>query len=212
MAIILLFGATGVVGREALRQALGDARVSRVVAPTRRALATIHPKLENPVVDFDRLPADAAWWRCDGAICALGTTMKRAGSRAAFRKVDFDTVLACASLARRRGATAFGLVSAAGARARSPVFYSRVKGEVEQAVRDLGFPSLAIARPGFIGGEREERRPAERAFLALLRALDPLLPRAMKMNPAPAIAAALLDSVLAAAPGVRVIRSAELAG
>ena len=212
MARLLLLGATGVVGREALRQALGDARIDRIVAPTRRTLATIHPKLENPVVDFDALPEDAAWWACDGAICALGTTMKKAGSREAFRKVDFDAVLACATLAKRHGATAFGLVSAAGAKAGSPVFYSRIKGEVEQAVRALGFASLTIARPGFIGGERAERRPAERAFLALLRTLDPLLPRALKMNPAPAIAAELIEAVLAAAPGVRVIRSRELVG
>ncbi|MGD9869323.1 MAG: NAD(P)H-binding protein [Hyphomicrobiales bacterium] len=212
MTSLLVLGATGVVGREALRLALADARVTRVVAPTRRVLAIDHPKLENPVVDFDALPTDAAWWGCDGAICALGTTMKKAGSREAFRRVDFDAVLESAQALRRQGCRAFALVTAAGSKARSPVFYSRVKGEIEQAVRDLGFASLTIARPSFIGGEREERRPAERAFLALLRTLDPVLPRAMKMNPAPVIAAALLEAVLAAQPGVRVIRSAALAG
>ncbi len=212
MARIVILGATGVVGREALRLALADVRVTQVVAPTRRALAIDHPKLENPVVDFGRLPADASWWRCEGAICALGTTMKKAGSREAFRKVDFDAVLQGAQAVRRHGARGFALVTAAGSNARSPVFYSRVKGEIEQAVRDLGFVSLTIARPSFIGGAREERRPAERAFLALLRAVDPVLPRSMKMNPAPVIAAALLEAVLAATPGVRVIRSGELAG
>ena len=100
--------------------------------------------------------------------------------------------------------------SAAGASARSPVFYSRVKGEIERAVEALGFPSLTIARPGFIGGEREERRPAERAFLAGLRAVDPALPLAWRLNPAPIIARTLIEAAVAAAPGTRIVRSAAL--
>ncbi len=211
MISILLLGATGLVGREVLRQALADPRVTRIVAPTRRALAERHPKLENPIVDFDALPAEASWWGCDGAICALGTTMKRAGSREAFRKVDQDYVLAGATLAKRHGVKAFALVSALGANPNARIFYPRVKGEVEQAVAALGFASLTILRPTFIGGERAERRVAERAFLTVLGALNPILPRSMKLNPAPVIARRLIEAAIGARPGRHLVSSGELA-
>ena len=211
MSSILLLGATGLVGKEVLRRALADPRITRIVAPTRRALSEKHPKLANPIVDFNALPADAPWWACDGAICTLGTTMKRAGSRDAFRKVDYDYVLAGATLARRHGAKAFALVTALGANPNASFFYPRVKGEVEQAVAALGFESLTILRPNFIGGERAERRVAERAFLAVLGAINPILPRGMKLNPAPVIARRLIDAVIAAPPGRHIIGSAALA-
>lgn len=210
MPSILLLGATGLVGKEVLRQALADPRVTRVVAPTRRALAESHARLENPIVDFDALDMDAPWWDCDGAICTLGTTMKRAGSKEAFRKVDHDYVLAGATLAKRHGVSAFALVTAVGANPRSPFFYPRVKGEVERAVEALGFASLTLVRPNFIGGERGERRPAERAFLALLAAIDPVLPQRFRLNPAPAIARTLIEAVARPMPGRRVISSVDL--
>lgn len=211
MASILLLGATGLVGQEVLRQALADPRVTRIVAPTRRPLPQTHSKLENPIVDFDALPADAPWWACDGAICTLGTTMKRAGSREAFRRVDYDYVLAGATLARHHGVKAFALVSALGANPNARFFYPRVKGEIEQAVAALGFESLTILRPTFIGGERAERRVAERAFLTVLGALNPILPRSMKLNPAPVIARRLIEAALGAQPGRHVASSSELA-
>jgi len=208
---ILLLGATGLVGKEVLRQALADARIARIVAPTRRALPEKHPKLENPIVDFDALPAEAPWWTCDGAICTLGTTMKRAGSKEAFRKVDYDYVLAGANLAKRHGVKAFALVTALGANPNASFFYPRVKGEVEQAVTALGFASLTIVRPNFIGGERAERRVAERAFLLVLGAINPILPRGMKLNPAPVIARRLIEAAIGAPLGRHVVSSGELA-
>lgn len=211
MASLLLLGATGLVGQEVLRQMLAAPRVTRIVAPTRRSLAETRPKLENPIVDFDALPMDAPWWASDGAICTLGTTMKRAGSREAFRKVDYDYVLAGATLAKRHGVKAFALVSALGANPNAGIFYSRVKGEVEQAVTTLGFESLTILRPTFIGGERAERRVVERAFLTVLGAINPILPRSMKLNPAPVIARRLIEAALTAEPGRRVVSSSELA-
>ncbi|MDG2570606.1 hypothetical protein P7L87_23895 [Vibrio parahaemolyticus] len=87
MTTLMLVGATGLVGGAVLRQALADARLTRVVAPTRRGLPP-HPKLENPVVEFEHLPADATWWSVDGVICTLGSTIRKAGSQEAFRRVD----------------------------------------------------------------------------------------------------------------------------
>ncbi|MCW0461188.1 hypothetical protein NB717_002256 [Xanthomonas sacchari] len=208
---ILLAGATGLVGGHALRQLLAAPACSAVIAPTRRALAMTHPKLHNPVLDFDALPAQAPWWQVEAAICALGTTMRQAGSREAFRRVDHDYPLAIARLLHEHGAAAFALNSALGADPQSWAFYNRVKGELEHDLRALGFPSLTLVRPGLIGGERAQRRRGEHAASLVLRALGPLLPRRYRINPAEHIAAALVDAALRPRPGVRVIDAAQLA-
>ena len=108
MTDLLLVGATGLVGQSVLRQALADSRVAKVVAVTRNPLPP-HPRLENPLVDFDALPADAPWWQVHAGICTLGTTMRQAGSHIAFRKVDVDYPLAVARLLREHGAQSFAL-------------------------------------------------------------------------------------------------------
>lgn len=207
---LLLLGATGLVGQNVLTLALADPRVHRVVAPVRRTVPA-HPKLLAPMVDYEHLPEDAAWWRADAVICTLGTTMRAAGSRDAFRKVDHDYTLAAARLARRHGTPAFVLNSALGANPASTVFYNKVKGEVEQGVAQLGFASLTIVRPGLIGGTRQETRPAERVAILAARILHPLLPRQWRINPAASIARAMLDAAISAQPGRRTINSAELA-
>lgn len=203
---LLLAGSTGLVGREVLRLALEAPRVSAVVAPVRRPLPP-HPKLAAPVVDFEHLPADAPWWRADAVICALGTTIKTAGTREAFRKVDYSYPMAVARLARQHGTPTFVLNSALGADAGSRVFYNRVKGEVEHGLRALGFPSLVIARPGLIGGTREEFRLGEAVLVPLLSALGPVLPRAWRINPAGRIAHAMFEAALHAPPGELIITS-----
>jgi len=210
MARILLSGATGLVGGEALRLLLADDRVAVVVAPTRRALAA-HAKLVNPVVDADSLPLDAEWWAVDGAIGALGTTRRAAGSAAAFRAIDHDYALAVARRVREGGAKRFALCSSTGANARSPLLYPRTKGELEEAVGGLGFASLTIVRPGFIGGVRSEVRPMERFVGAMLRATAPLLPMAARISPAPTIARFLVEAAIAGGEGVRVVGPAEIA-
>lgn len=208
---VLLLGATGLVGRHALHQALDDPRVARVIAPTRRPLPA-HPKLENaklenPVVDFDALPGDAAWWAVDGVICALGTTIRQAGSKAAFRRVDVDYVIDTAKRARAAGAQRYALNSSAGANAASRIFYLRCKGEAEEAVQALGYASVTIVRPSLIGGERDAPRPSERRTARLLDALGGLVPARYRVVPAERIAACLLEAVLAAPPGVRFVES-----
>ena len=210
MTTLLIAGATGLVGGRALVLALADRRIDHVVAPTRRALAG-HPKLRNPVVDFDRLPTDADWWSVDAAICALGTTRAAAGSADAFRRVDHDFVLDVAERVREHGATRFALVSSMGADALSRFLYTRTKGEVEDAVRRLCFASLTIARPGLLGGDREEFRPTERAAQILFRAAAPLLPARLRISPAEVVARALVEAVVAVRPGETIIEAAEFA-
>lgn len=207
---LLHVGSSGLVGRHLLELALEDPRVRTVVAPVRRPLQQRHRKLLAPVVDFNDLPADAPWWRADAVICTLGTTMRKAGTKEAFRRVDHDYPLAVARLARGQGAQVFVLNSAIGADAGSTIFYNRVKGELEHVLEALGFRSLTLVRPGLIGGDRDERRAGEQRAARMIGALGPLVPRKWRINPAEKIAARLLQAALEGAPGTHVVGSAEL--
>ena len=207
---LLLVGSTGLVGRHVLALALADPRVIEVVALVRRPLPE-QPKLRAPVVDFERLPNEADWWRADAVICTLGTTMHAAGSKDAFRRVDKDYPLAVAHLAHQHGTPAFVLNSSMGANPTSPFFYTRVKGEVERELSQIGFRSLTIVRPGLIGGQRKERRPGEAVGATVLQFLAPVLPARLRINSASRIARVMVDAAVMAAPGERVITSGEMA-
>jgi uncharacterized protein YbjT (DUF2867 family) len=209
MAVLLLVGATGLVGQSVLRQALADSRVTKVVAVTRMPLPP-QPRLENPVVDFDALPADAPWWQVDGGICTLGTTMRQAGSHQAFRKVDVDYPLAVAKLLRQYGAQSFAFNSSIGANPKARAFYTRVKGEVEQKLIACGFPSLTLVRPSGILGPRKPHRAWEARTIRAFHSLRPILPRHYRVVPADKIAKALLEAALTAPAGVQVVESERL--
>ena len=208
---IVHVGATGLVGRLVLARLLASPSVTRVVAPTRRPLGIEHPHLSNPVVDFEVLPEAADWWAVDAVICTLGTTIDDAGSQAAFRRVDHDYPLRVAQLAHRHGAHTYALNSALGANARSSIFYNRVKGELEEALIALGYPSLVLVRPGVIDGERSTSRPGEARMLAVSRLLRPLLPMQWRPSRAARIADALVDAALNPPDGVSVVDAGQLA-
>jgi uncharacterized protein YbjT (DUF2867 family) len=160
-------------------------------------------------VDFDRL-AEVAWPRCDLLFCCLGTTIRKAGSQAVFRTVDFDYVVESARTARQAGATRLLVVSAMGADADSRVFYNRVKGEMERAVAALGYESVVIFRPALLSGERAERRPTEKAAQAAFKLFNPLLPRKYRSLPGTAVANAMVAMADKAPPGVTVVESDRL--
>jgi uncharacterized protein YbjT (DUF2867 family) len=205
----LLAGATGLVGGECLRRLLEHPAWSNVLVLTRRNVAGHAPsgKLRQIVTDFSRLESAAAQVTAEHVFCALGTTMRKAGSRAAFREVDFEYPLRLARLALGGGARHFSLVSAAGANRRSPVFYSRVKGELEEALIAMGWPSLAIFRPSLIEGERTESRPLEHVSGCLLK----FAPPAWRPVPASAIAAAMIAVALERPPGITIVESRRIA-
>ncbi len=207
MKTLLIVGSTGLVGREVVRLALADRTIERVVALSRRPLELRDLRLENQVLDFDALPSDAPWWNVDAVICTLGTTMRQAGSRAGFHKVDHDYVLAVAQRARTYGTKVFALTSSLGAKVSSGNFYLRTKGETERDLAVQGFVSLTFVRPSLIGGERKEQRWIESFGLKLFALLAPILPRRYRIAPAERIAAALLAAVRAAQTGVRVVES-----
>ncbi len=190
MSTVVMAGASGVVGSRALQHLLAREGVERVVALGRRPLSLEHPKLVSRVVDL-RSPAAMAPEIPEGvevALCCLGTTMKQAGSREAFRAVDHDAVVAFAEAARARGARRFLLVSALGADARSGNFYLRTKGEAEDAVARLGYPQLTVVRPSLIDdqGARGEVRLGERLALPVARAVFSLVGRTSRYAPVPA--------------------------
>ncbi|MUI15350.1 NAD(P)H-binding protein [Massilia dura] len=208
-AKLLLVGATGLVGRHTLDLALADPRIAAVIAPGRGALPP-HPKLSSPRVDFGHLDQEASWWRADAVICTLGTTMRVAGSQAAFRTVDHDYPLAVARLARMHGTPTFVLNSAIGADPGSRFFYNRVKGELEQDLASESFMSLTFVRPGVIGGERAQFRLGERLLVSGLTLAGPLLPRRWRVNPAARIAQALLAAALCPQPGTHIVTADRL--
>jgi uncharacterized protein YbjT (DUF2867 family) len=207
---VLILGATGLVGRNALAQALARAAVTQVIAPTRKPL-TKQDKLINPVAPkLEQLLPEVTSWGPDSAICATGTTIKKAGSKEVFRSVDHDLPLSFARLAHQAGTQNFALVSAIGASVDSSFSYARVKGELERDVREIGFRSLSILRPSIIGGERDEFRFAEGLVLKLSHFLAPVLPKRFHVNPAPIIAQVPVDAVVAAEPGCHFIYSDSL--
>ena len=208
--IALIAGATGLTGGHLLRLLLADARYARVNAAVRKTSLVKDKKLTELVVDFDHLPAlpDA-----DDVFCCLGTTIRKAGSQAAFRKVDFDFVVNLAIAAKRAGCKRFLVVSAIGANAKSAVFYSRVKGEMENALRETGFDALHIFQPSFLTGDRLESRAGEGLGIAVLSAMAPLMLGPMKKYrpiAAKSVAQAMLNAAWLETPGVAVYDSAQI--
>ena len=206
---LLIVGATGLVGRHVLEKALANTEIESIVAPGRRALAS-HPTLISPIVDFDYLPEEEDWWEADAVICTLGTTIKVAGSQAAFRRVDHDYVIEAARIARQHGTPTFVLTSAIGADVDSRFFYNRVKGEVEKDLAGFGFTSLTFVRPGLIGGKRDQARLLETILGMAKAVLDPFLPQRLRTNPADKIADKLLEVAMTAKPGHHVVTSEEM--
>jgi len=206
---LMLLGATGLVGSQLLNFALRDSRISRITALTRHPLAK-HEKLENHIIDFKNLPNEASFWKVDATLCTLGTTMKVAGSKEAFKFVDHDLPLSIAEIVKDHGCESFILNSAMGANPNSKFFYNKVKGELETNLEKLNFRSLSLIRPGLIGGEREEFRFGEESAKYFMNILSPLLPKAWQINPAEKIAMAMLEATIQNKPGLNIITSKDL--
>lgn len=210
----LLAGASGMVGARVLAALRAESAYAEVHALVRRPLAGAgatsagaHDRVVEHVVDFTSLARWANFPAVDDVYCCLGTTIKRAGSQEAFRRVDFDAVVAVARLAQRRGATRLAVVSALGADPASGVFYNRVKGETEAALARLDFGSLTVVRPSLLDGDRSESRPGERFALALARPAARLIPARWRPVSPEAVARCMIDAVLRGEPGLRIVES-----
>lgn len=163
----LIFGSTGLVGGHLLRLLCESPAYSQVVSAGRRTVSYQHPRLEQQVVDMDRLAAHSHLFAAEDCFICLGTTIKKAGSQAAFRQVDLEYPVAIARLAKAAGASRVVIVTAVGGDPASSIFYNRTKGEVERELISLGLPALHIVRPSLILGERQERRFGEAIAMSL---------------------------------------------
>ena len=207
----LVAGATGLVGRHCLQELLASDSYREVVAIGRRPVPLTHAKLRQIVVDFDDLTSMNI--TADDVFCCLGTTMRKAGSREAFRRVDYEYPLRLARVALERGASHYLLVSSLGADGAARTFYLRVKGELEQALRELGFRTLSIFRPSLLLGARAEVRWGERLGALAFRAVRPLLSgplRRYRPIEASTVARAMVAAAESGGSGCHIAESDEI--
>ena len=168
----LVIGATGLVGKELVQQALSDPHFTSVHIFVRRAIGIAHPKITESIINFDDVASWSHLVTGDVLFSALGTTLKTAGSKEAQYKVDYSYQYAFAKAAASNGVPVYVLVSAAMAHPGSRIFYSRMKGALERDIKQLPFRSIHIFRPGLLAGDRTEKRIGERVGLVLLQALN----------------------------------------
>jgi uncharacterized protein YbjT (DUF2867 family) len=209
----VVVGASGLVGRALLQQlSAPDSGYRAVHALVRKPLEPALKGVQQQVVDFARLPLPVP--AADDLYCALGTTIKVAGSKAAFRAVDFDAVVNTARAAQAAGVTRMAVVSALGAGPHSPAFYNRVKADTEAALRSIGFQRLVIVRPSLLAGRRDTLgqapRPSEALLLKLFTPIAGLLPASIRPIDAQVVARAMCVALHQSGDAVQVIESGAL--
>ena len=206
MKSILLLGATGLVGTECLRQAIADDRISHITVLSRSLLSVHHHKITEVITPLEEMEKYPGAFSADAVVCALGTTINKAGSQEVFRKVDFEFPLRAATIAHAQGAKHFLLVSALGANSRSSVFYNRVKGETEDAVIKIPFNCITIVRPSLLLGDRKEFRLGER----IAQLFSPFIPAPYAPVHARAVGARLISSLFESRTGIAIIESKQI--
>jgi len=200
---VLLVGATGLVGRIILHLLSKDSMIGEIRVLTRRPLPSDDksPIVKELITDFEKLQEHPEWFEVDLVFCSLGTTIAKARTKKAFRRVDFDYPLAIARAARSAGARHFLIVSAIGANPRSRFFYNRIKGELEEAILTLGYPSVTIARPSMLLGDRQEYRLGEHIAKKITR----IFPSFLAGVEASQVASALVQAAHQSAIGVTIL-------
>ncbi len=210
MRTAILAGATGLIGSQVLEILLQESAYTQVITLSRKPLTSTHPKLLNIVVDFEKLPEFQSRLKGEDIYCCLGTTMRQAGSKEAFRKVDFEYPVSLARITHRAGAVKFLVITALGANKNSSVFYNRVKGEAEEEIKQVGFRSLHIFQPSLLLGKRAEKRTGEGGGKAVMTALDFLIPKKYKAIDSAKVARAMVAYALNDGQGAMIHVSSEL--
>ena len=206
----LLVGSTGLIGKQLLQLLLQSDRYGKVIAIARKPIGLNHPKLEVIISPLNELGQHAEKLKADDVFCCLGTTMKQAKTKEAFRAVDFDAPLQVAKLALQQGARQYLLVSALGANKGSSIFYNRVKGEVEEEITKLGYSTYHIVRPSLLLGDRKEQRAGEEAAQFFYKIFGKIIPQRYKAIDGGKVAKALLFLASSDHPGHWVHESGSL--
>lgn len=208
--IVVLIGATGLVGAALLDALKSSDRIEKIIVFSRKKIDDKNPKVENHVIDFRMTDSYADLVKGDVLFCCLGTTMKVAGSKAGFIEVDYTFPLQFAISAYNNDVPSMHVVTTTGANSSSSIFYNKVKGQVQEAIAALGFYSCYFYQPSMLIGERNEKRVGEKIGQKLMLFLDFLIPAAYKAIAGKTVAEAMLRCALKQAPGTRHITSDEI--
>lgn len=206
----MVFGGSGLVGTELLKLLISDSAYHTVISAGRRNLAIQHPKLKQIIIDFDQLESQQDLFTGHDVYCCLGTTIKKAKTKEAFRTIDFGYVTRIAAMAATNGIGNFALVSSIGTDKNSGNFYLRTKGEMEEVVGQFKFNTLVILRPSFLLGDRIEKRFGERIAKIAIQLFSPLLIGKLKKYrgiEAKAVAKKMMDMILESNTGTFIIES-----
>lgn len=208
MKTAIIAGASGLTGSFLLQLLLNSDRYSEVKALVRRPLAIEHPILKQVTWDFENPNPEEI--RADHVYCSLGTTMKKAGSKEKFRKVDYEYPLQLARMAYDRGTKKIALVSAVGANSKSMFFYNKVKGKLEEDLKKIPFEAIYIFRPSMLLGSRQEFRLGEEAGKAVMKTFSFILPDNLKPIHVSQVAGSMLDYMNREEKGVQLIQSGQM--
>lgn len=207
--IALVAGSTGLIGGQLLELLLADNMYSKVIALSRKPISLSHPRLENIIVKADELKNHHDL-KANDVFCCLGTTIRQAKTKEAFRKIDFDYPLELANLVKTNGANQFLLVSALGANKDSSIFYNQVKGQAEDAISKVGFKSFHILRPSLLIGPRKEPRAGEDAAKLFYKIFGFLIPAKFKGIESIKVARAMIVLAKEAKEGTFIHESSDL--
>ena len=208
MKTALISGATGLVGSFLVKMLLNDGYYDKVKILVRKPVDLNHPALEQIIYDYEN--PDFEKLKADDVYCCLGTTIKKAGSKEAFIKVDFDYPLQIAQATQKAGAQNFSIVTAIGSNSKSKIFYNRVKGEVEEKLQEIPFRSLQIHRPSMLLGPRKEFRTGEEIGKVFVRALWFLFPKRYRGIHASQVAGCIIYTMKEAPSGLNIIESEKM--
>ena len=210
MKTAIVAGASGLIGRELVQKLINSDQYSLIYILARRKSGLVHPKIRELVIDFDKISELKFDEPIDHAFCTLGTTIKQAGSRDQFKKVDFEYIIAFANLGKQAGATKCMVISSMGADQKSSFFYNKIKGITEDALIKIGFDQLVILRPSLLLGERSERRIAERLSVFFMKVLSFLIPDNYKAIKAEKVADYMMKIASKPTGTVSIVKSGEI--
>lgn len=207
----VVLGGTGLVGQELVQQLVSDNAYEKVTLLLRRSSQNNHPKIDEHIIDFEKPETWQHHINGNVLFSALGTTIRVAKTKEAQFRVDHDYQLWAAQAAAKNGVANYVLISSAGANEKSPIFYSRIKGQLENEVSALGFESCNLLRPGILDGDRAEHRTLERLSLKVLRRIPTwAMPPSARPSPVEKVARTCILADRAAQPGKRIIEAAEI--